>query len=304
MLSRGSEASSYTSRVRAGVARTWRLAAGLTALSAVVGSVALAGQAYTDPTGDSQTAADITGVELVNDDGGVLHFTITWAGGQLLPLDDVVWLVIDTDQNGTTGGKDGEEVIAEFDGDPANASFGSSYYGRWDGTNINYDLDAPTATAQFQPGRIDLSINKSDLNNSTKFDFWLFSDQYSADTVVAEDAAPDGTGVYTYELTAKQPVTLSVGRPLGTPFVPVAGKRFVVGVHVARSDAEPVTGVTVRCTARAGTKVLRAVGSLAGGFARCSMTVPKSSKGKLLRGSVAVTIAEASVTKAFTFKVR
>lgn len=286
--------------------RRWLVVIGIAVVAGLIGSAALAGQSYTDPTADSQTAADVTGVEVSNDDQGALHFTITWAGGQLLPLDDVIWLVIDTDQNGSTGDQDGEEVVAEFDGDPADPNFGSWYYGRWDGTKVNYDLDAPTATARFQPGQIDLFINKSDLNNSARFDFWLFSDQYSGDKVVAEDAAPDGTGVYTYELPAivKAPVTLNAGRPLGTPVAPVAGKRFKVDVHIGRSDTEPLTGITVRCAARAGATVLRAAGSFSGGFAHCSMTLPKGSKGKTLRGSVVVKVADASVSKPFTFKIR
>jgi hypothetical protein len=76
-----------------------------------------------------------------------------------------------------------------------------------------------------------------------------------------------------------------------------------VWVHVVRSDSQPVARATVTCTARARTKVVKATGILSGGFAKCQMTVPKGTKGKMLRGSVSVTMTDAHASKAFAFKI-
>jgi len=284
------------------------LAIGAVALAAALASsAALAGQSYTDPTGDSTTAADIIGIAVVNDVKGNVSFRISWAGGQLLPKDDVVYLAIDTDRNALTGGEEGEEVVLEFDGDPGASALGIFLDGRWDGAEIDYDWIARSARTRFRPGGVDVLINTSDLNGATTFDFWVYSDQYSGDDIVAEDIVPDGSAVYTYKLAptpTRRAVRLGAGKPWGTPGAPHAGKRFAVAVHVARTDARPVTRATVRCSVHAGRKVVRAVGGFSRGFARCRMTVPKGMKGTMLRGAVSIAIAGAKTTKPFAFKIR
>ena len=269
-------------------------------------SAALAEQRYTDPTGDSQTAADLTTTRVAGSTDGTVVLTIGWAGAQLLPKGDVIYLEIDTDQDGATGGAEGEEVVVELIGDPQAPRFGTGYYGRWDGTKMNFELDAPFATAVFGAGAITLTMSKAGLNDAATFDFWIYSDQYDADDkVVAEDVAPDGRSAYTYEPETTAPApTLKVGRLVATPAAPVAGRRFIVAVHIVRSDAAPITGAKARCIARAGTSVIRAAGGFSDGFARCSMTVPKGTKGKLLRGTVSVAAGDAATSKAFAFRVR
>ena len=281
---------------------------GVVVLAAVglAGSAALAGRSYTDPTGDSQTAADITSARVSGSANGTVVFTIGWAGAQLLPKGDVIYLEVDTDQNGSTGGAEGEEVMVEFIGDPKEHGFGTWYYGRWDGTKVNFERGAPSATAVFRAGEIELTMMAADLNNAKTFDFWLYSDQYDAgNKVIAEDVAPGGDGFYTYAPETTGPVvSLNADRPIATPAAPVAGKPFTVDVRVVRSDAAPIVGAKARCTARVGTEKIRAVGGFSGGFARCAMTMPKDTKGKVLRGSVSVASGDVSTSKAFTFKIK
>jgi hypothetical protein len=200
-------------------------------VAAFVASVAHADQAFTDPLGDGQTAADVTGVAVASDNHGNISFHITWAGGQLLPKGDVLRLAIDTDRNPLTGGEEGEEVAIELDGDPSYAAFGSWFDGRWDGAQIDYDWIARSARVRFRPGEIDVSINNADLNHSIAFDFWVYSDRMDGDDVVGEDLVPDGSAVYTHALAApvraqKAAVRLTTGRAQATPASPRAGRRF------------------------------------------------------------------------------
>jgi hypothetical protein len=68
---------------------------------------------------------------------------------------------------------------------------------------------------------------------------------------------------------------------------------------------DPVTSGVVRCTLRAGTRI---VAARASGFARraaaCKWTVPRSAKGKRLTGAVAVTYKVATVKKTLTLRAR
>jgi hypothetical protein len=95
-----------------------------------------------------------------------------------------------------------------------------------------------------------------------------------------------------------------MSQPAGAPRKPAAGKAFVVSAVVTRSDAAAIASGQVTCKAKAGKQTLRATASLAGGTARCAMRIPKGAKNKVLRGSMTAQVEDATVTKAFTFKVR
>jgi hypothetical protein len=107
--------------------------------------------------------------------------------------------------------------------------------------------------------------------------------------------------VYSY---AAAPLALTVGRPVGDPAKPLAGKVFAVSAPVARSDGQPFAAAAVGCKARAGTAVLRATGRAANGAARCSMRIPGNAKGKNLRGTITVSVPGVpQVTRAFAFRI-
>src|SRR6478735_6323608 len=78
------------------------LIAALVSLLALVAiPLALGDQSYTDPTGDSKTGPDITGVSVSNDATGLLTFRVT----TVAPIDNLtdVYIDLDTDANPATG---------------------------------------------------------------------------------------------------------------------------------------------------------------------------------------------------------
>jgi hypothetical protein len=58
------------------------------------------------------------------------------------------------------------------------------------------------------------------------------------------------------------------------------------------------------CAVRVGTARLRAAGTFAASRARCTMTVPRNATGKVLRGTLTVRHAGATITRPFSFRVR
>jgi hypothetical protein len=259
---------------------------------------ALADQSYNDPPSDSGGAPDITSVSVTNDSAETVTFKIQLAQpGQLTP-DTVVWLMLDLDRNSDTGGDDGEERQIAYD-----AEQDAYVYLAWNGTALAQDT--PANFQMFvREAEIEITIPRPNLGTSPSFDFWLYADKYTADEITASDAAPDGTSVWTYTFETKA-IALRAQKPEGTPRLPVAGKRFAVSMFVFReTDGSRVTTGTVRCTARVAGKPLAAKGTMGGGLPTCTMTIPKTARGKTLTGTIAVATKGGQVAKPFRFNVR
>lgn len=263
------------------------------ALALGAAQIANADASYTDPAGDSSTAPDITAVTAANDTAGNLTFTVRT--NQPALADAVVGISFDTDQNSQTGGS-GVEFI--FLVGPSGWEFA-----RWDGSKFAA-AGASSANGSYANGVATFKISKADLAGVETFIFWADAFQLDANgNVIAKDTAPDGTSVYRY--THSKPLTLQAGTPVGVPAKPVAGKAFAVRTRVTRGDngAALATG-TVTCTVRVGTAPLRAVGRVSPGVAGCSMTLPKTAKGKLVRVTMKITFQGVSTTKSFSARVR
>ena len=100
-------------------------------------------------------------------------------------------------------------------------------------------------------------------------------------------------------------LTLRASKPVAVPARPVAGKAFAIRIAVIRGDTgAPLPSGTVTCKVRLGLKALPAVGRVrAGGRAACTMTIPRSARGKSLRGTIRVTFRNVSVSKPFSYTV-
>jgi hypothetical protein len=270
------------------------------ALALVAAAVAGAETTFTDPTGDSTTAPDLTSVAVANDAAGNITFRVNVANQPTLAADAEVVLLLDTDRNVATG-EDGDDFIVYFSG--ANSSFGLL---RWDGSD--YVLaPATTFRVSYTGGVFTVTGNRSELGNTTGFWFYLFGLQFdTSDNVVASDDAPDGTLVWDYSLTALTPaLSLTAGAPTGRPVRPQAGKTFVVSVPVRRSDtrAQLTAGGSVTCKATVSGKSVKATGRYGSGKPQCVLRIPRATKGKMVRGSLTVAFQGKKVTKAFSFRV-
>ena len=260
---------------------------------------ALADQSLTDPTGDAGSAPDIGAVSATNDPAGNITLTIATNEPQLDP-NAAFFAYFDTDSNGATGLQE--------------AGIGAEYFLLADATgailaevqgNVIFVHLTSTATAGYSAGTETIRVNRSDLGDASSFRFLVESDQDDGNgNTLATDKAPDGPPYPEYSLTQAVVLTLSVARPAPLKGKPVAGKPFVVAATVTRSDGAAFTSGVVSCKARVGTKSLRAAGLVRPGSARCSMRVPKSAKGKLLRGTMSVsTSGAAAVSRTFAFRI-
>jgi hypothetical protein len=250
---------------------------------------------YTDPAGDSGTAGDITSVTVAGDKAsGQLLFRITGTNvvsSETIPL----ILDIDSDANPLTG-----EIA--FNGSDYEFQVDNTSYGffHWNGSDwvVTPDLSVQVFGG---PSQIQISVNKSELGNTSMFNFFALSFNI---TDRAFDGAPN-QGAFNYSFESNGPQIISVTVKTTPAGGPKAGKRFVVaptGLKLPpdRQTTPPtVLPTSYSCTAKLGAK------RLASGKGVCSIAIPKkNAKGKKL--TVVLTVKYQGATKVvpLTFKVR
>jgi hypothetical protein len=267
------------------------------ALLAVQG--ALADQTYSDPVGDSGSAPDITAVAVGNDDVGNYTFRIT-TNQPDLATDAVIFAYIDSDVNSATGwphpglGAD-YFFVADRDGGVLFHVVGNI---------IEIEFDS-TFSASYAAGTLTARVNRADLGGTERFVFFVEAEQSDANGVtIAADRAPGVPAFFEYA-PARAALVLSVGKPVGSPGRPTAGKPFTVAAPVSRSDGQPFSSGKVTCRVKVGAKPLRAAGRVANQSTRCSMTIPRNAKGSVLRGTLTVSAGDAKpVARSFSFRIR
>jgi len=303
------------------------LVAGIIAATAclVAAGASIADTTNADPTGDAKGGApDITQVITSNDAAGTITFQIT----TVAPLIDTsdIGVALDTDSNPGTGAGGAEYFLIAFTNGFAIA--------KWNGTTFTV-ATAPSLSMTRSGNVVTFKINRSDIGNPDRFGFSAFTENYdAADNFLGGDDAPDG-GLYQYALTFTQcangkdddgdgkidgndlgcssptdnlesddPVTLKASKAVTVPAKPKAGKVVVVGAAVLRMETGAgIPSGTVKCAARVGTKALPGSGKVGSGVAACKFTLPKTSKGKTVRGTITVTFKAKTATVPFAFKV-
>jgi len=279
------------------------------ALTAALALTALAGAAgtggstitFTDATGDSTTAPDITNVAVQGDaTSGTISFVVT-ATGLALPSADgstrFVDLWLNTDRNDATGDSAGNEYdlfVANDSTDPAQWGWdiGSFVNGAWQGVAQTATMHAAGSGNQFV-----IQVNKSDLGGAASFDVYATSAVIDANgNIVAHDDAPD-TGRWVYDLTGPSKTlttaaTPVIGNPVLAPAKATAGKRLTVSFPISVSQlgkSVPLAGGKVAGTASVGGKAVAHTTSVQGNVVKVSFLVPKTAKGKAVRVTVTVT---------------
>ena len=252
---------------------------------------------FTDPTGDSGSAADITAVAVSNDDNGVVTIRVSVPNRPTADqLNEVLVLSINNDPNATsdrTGYGDGD--VALF------ATSEGVFTRRFQGSTL-VPFNAPSLRADYSSGPI-FTFNRADFGISSRFGFFV---QVRDTSASVRDDAPDGSASYVYVVTIGPP-PLAAGAMTATPLTPVHGRSFRLQTPITRTDnnaALPDEGVTVSCTARAGRKTIRGRSSYAGGVATCIWTIPKASRRKTLNATLTVRFQGATIAKTFTSRIR
>ena len=271
------------------------LATGATATHAALAPVT----EFTDAAGDSGTAADITTVDVTNDDLGQYLVDVSLAtpyGGA-----DGMSLFLDTDMNAATG--DPQSLGAEYQIIDDNAAQ-SFYFLMWNGTSW---VDSPTNSTIKDSVSTDgkdvlLSVNKSEIGNSTGFNFFVVS--LEGDGSDGHwDAAPEGTASWPYKLQNVLKLSLVAAKA----FAVKAGGTWNVALIVGRSDTGGTVGPegTLVCSATSGsTKLVRLtsafVAANGASAAVCAFKVPKKLKHKVLHATVTVSYQGQTVKHSFT----
>lgn len=253
---------------------------------------------YTDQAGDSGSAPDIADVSVVDDAAGNITLTVSTNQAALAP-DASIAVFVDSDRNPATGMKLrglGVDHYFSYGG-----GLGLPFLVHVSGNHLIIDLNA-TLTMSYRGG-LTARINASDLGDTKRFRLLIRADQEDADgETIASDFAPDGASFLEYALAT--PLVLTVGRPVGAG-QPRAGKSFVVVAPATRSDGEQFASGKVVCKARAGAVPIASSGRAANGSARCTMRIPTGTTGRMLRGTLTVSVAgTAPVTKPFVYRIR
>jgi hypothetical protein len=251
---------------------------------------------YTDPSGDSGTAGDITAVTVAGDKAsGQLLFRVT--GTNMASSEtNLLFLDIDSDANPLTGdiadnGSDYRFILAS----------GGYAFVHWTGSEW---VDSPDLSVQItgSTNQLLFSVNRSELGNSSLFNFfaWTFNVPDRA-----TDSAPD-EGAFNYSFGANGPQIISVTVKTTPAGGPKAGKRFVVAptglkLPLDRQTTTPPTilPTSYSCTAKLGTK------RLASGKGVCSIAIPnKNANGTKLTELLTVNYQGAKKVIPLTFKVK
>lgn len=265
-------------------------------------------QTFTDPTGDSGTAADVTTVAVSNDSAGNVTFQIDVAAP--FTSTQTIDILVDSDMSPSTG--DPNAAGAEYD---LYSQFSDNTWDvqAWNGSAWIED-QVQTVHVSHTATQLTFQVNRSELGNTSGLNFWV--DSCDADCSAGhEDQAP-ATGTWSYQLDTSsggQKIRLSI-LALLAPGSGRAGQGYTAAAVVERSDTNGFLDQgTVVCTTTIGG---RAGPRGTGGFVSvtyqgskvsasvCTWHLPKTATGKTVKATVTVSYQGATVSRTFPVHVR
>ena len=262
------------------------------ALFALAGSAGANGR-YADKTGDSGSAPDISGAEVSADSAGQLTFRVAASN---VSGDAAVGLFVDSDANPLTGNTLAGGVDYFFIVVPSQGAYD---FGRWNGSD--WDFDTPHSTVRVLGGSsgIVVSVNKSELSNTSQLNFVAMTLAGNGNS----DMAPDD-GLWNYDLAAGGPDIREILVQSAPANGPRAGKKFAVavtGIRLPQTNVtDPVQPESYNCTATLAGRKLTGTGT--GG---CTFAIPKKkARGKQLVVNVSVAYEGATKTQTLSYRVK
>lgn len=297
------------------VARTVVLAAAVSLLVAAtspmhVGAATLAsgGPAFTvaDPTGDSGTAPDLTGLDISADDSGQATFNVDVP---IVATDttSVVSVLIDADRNSATG--DPNALGADYEMDSYQEDHSYSFE-KWDSASGGWVSDDthPTLDVTYGSGGVTFSINRSDIGGASKIGVFALS--LTSDTAFGPgqvDELPN-TGTTLFDLS---PLSLSVATFKSGWVRNGATTQLVFALVVKRSDSATYVSESDAKVACRASIAGKAIPVLTSGFltthqipvGTCVWSLGKKLKGKTIRGTVTVSLGSKTITRTAVGKI-
>jgi hypothetical protein len=239
------------------------LAAAVVLVCAASSGASGTAQTYSDPQGDQQgNAPDVTTIVVSNDAAGNVTWQIAVANQPTLDVASQVVLWIDSDRNPGTGAPNalGSEFVFLVAADGYN-------FARWTGTEFDFDTPFSTVSVQYNAGAT-IKVNRSELGNTTGFNFWVRGlQETSPETADIDDAPNDGT--FAYALSPAGPRHGVVGTKSMTKVRNGLRARFTFRTQpVAGSRIQIVWKVNGRQFAQTSYPVVRTVISTATGLGK------------------------------------
>lgn len=260
-------------------------------------------QTFNDSVGEDASAPDITSVAVSNDDAGLITFQVNISNRPALTPDMYMLIFLDTDQNASTGATDflGAEYAIELDP-------GAVTLFQWNGTDFTQASSQASLTYAYANGAT-IRVSAAELGRTKGINFGVvavsgLTFDASGNPVFDNehrDLAPDaGHGFFSYRVLTK--LVLTVTAFTTSPKPPKAGRTFSVSLAATENDTKgPVRSGTVICPATlAGQRVVAVRHVVANGIASCVWRIPKTAKGRIMRGSITLTLQGAHVTRPFT----
>jgi hypothetical protein len=285
------------------------------ALLSVLPATALAGSArgasntktFADSIGEDPNAPDITSTVISNDDAGNITFQVNISNRPALTPDMFIELLLDTDQNASTGSADllGADYVIDLESGAVD-SF------KWSGSDFTAAPSQSSLTFAYAATGPTIKISAADLGGTKAFNFAVVA--LSGITTDANgkpdfsnihrDVQPDpGHGTLPYEVLTT--LRLSLVAFTTAPKPAKAGKAFSVGLAANENDTDgPVEKGRVTCAATiAGKRLPAKPSALVNGIATCAWQLPKLAKGKTIRGTVTLVVQGAQVARSFSAKI-
>jgi hypothetical protein len=259
---------------------------------------------FPDSAGEDANAPDVTSIVVSNDDAGNITFQINISNRPALTADMFMLMFLDTDRNAATG--DPQSLGADYAIDLVS---GSVDLFKWNGSAFEPAPSQPTLTYSYAAAGATIRVGAADLGNTQGFKFGtVVGSGFVTDaagnpdlTNVHRDFAPDpGHGFFTYQVLTK--LILSVTAYTTAPKPAHAGKPFSATLAANENDlAGPVKSGTVTCAATIAFRRISAVTHLlTNGVASCVWRIPAAAKGKVLRGTITLTVRGVKVKRSFS----
>jgi hypothetical protein len=259
---------------------------------------------FPDSIGEDPNAPDITSIQVSNDDAGMITFQINISNRPALTPDMLLLMFLDTDNNQATGDPD---------------SFGADYaiqlqpgavgLFQWNGSDYASAASQASLTYAYATTGATIHIAAADLGKTKTVRFaTIVLSGIAVDasgnpdfTNIHADLAPDpGHGAFTYQVLTK--LVLSVTAFTTSPKPAKAGRLFSVSMAATENDTGgPVQSGTVACAASlAGKRIVAIRHVVVNGVASCVWRIPKTAKGRTMRGAITLTVQGTQITRPFT----
>ncbi len=227
---------------------------------------------YADPSGDSNSAPDITNVLVTDNGNGTYGFEVDLATVQDLADGADVAVFIDADNNPATGdaGLDGAEYL--FFAQQQGAGLA-----KWDGTQFSQFTHQPT-NPSLSGGKLTFTVTAADIGGATSFHFFVAS-IHGNDI----DNAPDGGATYAFPAAAAVPLTIQRLILPAALLVAKAGTLYSArAVTVGLSDGTITKPDRLACSLKIAGKAVKPIAS-------CQWRIPKSDRNK--NGVLTITVS-------------